>query len=111
MANDSLAGPREGLYDTVAVVDCRSLFPANMEAMSMRAPLRYVQSCTTCGRLLEVRVELLGKPIACPHCHAQFTASAAQRAPLTTPAAADSGDALLERANRVLADADVMLQL
>lgn len=35
----------------------------------------FVRSCPTCGRNLEVRVELLGRAVECPHCSAEFTAS------------------------------------
>jgi DNA-directed RNA polymerase subunit RPC12/RpoP len=32
------------------------------------------QECATCGRTLQVRVEYLGRQIACQHCGAQFEA-------------------------------------
>ena len=35
----------------------------------------FVRSCPTCGRALEVRVELLGKRVECVHCGANFTAT------------------------------------
>ena len=35
----------------------------------------FVQSCPTCGRQLHVRVEYLGLPIMCRHCHAEFVAT------------------------------------
>jgi DNA-directed RNA polymerase subunit RPC12/RpoP len=34
----------------------------------------YVQECPTCGRNLQVRVEYLGKRVACQHCGARFLA-------------------------------------
>ena len=34
----------------------------------------YVQECPTCGRSLQVRVEYLGKRVACQHCNAKFEA-------------------------------------
>lgn len=34
----------------------------------------YVQECPTCGRNLQVRVEYLGKRVACQHCGARFDA-------------------------------------
>ena len=34
----------------------------------------YVQECPTCGRSLQVRVEYLGKRVACQHCAAKFEA-------------------------------------
>jgi DNA-directed RNA polymerase subunit RPC12/RpoP len=34
----------------------------------------YVQECPTCGRNLQIRVEYLGKRVACQHCSARFEA-------------------------------------
>ena len=34
----------------------------------------FTQECPTCGRRLEVRVEYLGKQVACSHCRAAFCA-------------------------------------
>lgn len=34
----------------------------------------FVRSCPTCGRMLEIRIELLGRVVACQHCSAQFRA-------------------------------------
>lgn len=34
----------------------------------------FVRSCTTCGRSLEIRVELLGKKVECVQCGAEFVA-------------------------------------
>jgi DNA-directed RNA polymerase subunit RPC12/RpoP len=34
----------------------------------------FVQECPTCGRRLRVRLNYLGKRIACRHCGAQFAA-------------------------------------
>lgn len=41
----------------------------------MAAGTFFVRSCPTCGRALEVRVELLGRQVECVHCGATFTAS------------------------------------
>ena len=35
----------------------------------------FVRSCPTCGRNLEVRVELLGRDVECVHCGASFVAN------------------------------------
>lgn len=40
----------------------------------MNRAMYYTQECSTCGRRLEVRVELLGRRVECPHCHSQFVA-------------------------------------
>jgi DNA-directed RNA polymerase subunit RPC12/RpoP len=41
---------------------------------SMASGTFFVRSCPTCGRKLEVRVELLGRQVECVHCGANFTA-------------------------------------
>lgn len=58
----------------------------------------YVQPCPACGRNLQVRVDYLGKGIACQHCSASFVAQQATR----TPRASESGLALLDRADELL---------
>lgn len=35
----------------------------------------FVQECPTCGRRLQIRVEYLGKLVACQHCRGQFEAA------------------------------------
>ena len=35
----------------------------------------FFQECPTCGRHLRIRVEYLGKVMACAHCSRTFTAS------------------------------------
>lgn len=40
----------------------------------MIRPTLFVQECPTCGRRLLVRIELLGRTVACQHCQAQFLA-------------------------------------
>jgi hypothetical protein len=34
----------------------------------------FVRSCPTCGRHLQIRVELLNRPVECTHCTAVFIA-------------------------------------
>ncbi len=34
----------------------------------------YLQSCPTCGRRLQIRVEYLGRKVVCYHCRAMFVA-------------------------------------
>lgn len=58
----------------------------------------YVQPCPACGRNLQVRVDYLGKGIACQHCQASFVAQQATRTPLPS----ESGLALLDRADELL---------
>ena len=59
----------------------------------------FVQECPTCGRRLHVRVNYLGKRIACRHCGAQFAACDPQ-SPDYPPA--DSSLALLARVDQLL---------
>ncbi len=58
----------------------------------------YVQPCPACGRSLQVRVDYLGKGIACQHCQASFVAQQETR----TPSPSESGLALLDRADELL---------
>lgn len=64
----------------------------------MPSSVFYVQPCPACGRNLQVRVNYLGKGISCQHCKATFVAQQASR----TPAASESGLALLDRADELL---------
>lgn len=62
--------------------------------------LRFGQSCPTCGRRIEIRVELLGRSVACPHCNAEFTASEQQ------PRQASGDQVLMDRVERALRRSD-----
>lgn len=35
----------------------------------------FVRACPTCGRNLEIRVELLGRNVECVHCGAKFNSN------------------------------------
>ena len=41
----------------------------------MGSPVYYHQGCPVCGRMLRIRVTLLGKRVYCQHCHGQFVAA------------------------------------
>lgn len=41
----------------------------------MASQTYFVRACPTCGRSLEIRVELLGRKVECVHCTADFTAT------------------------------------
>jgi len=59
----------------------------------------YVQECPTCGRSLQIRVEYLGKRVACQHCAAKFQAcdpSSENYPPM------ESGISLLARADELI---------
>jgi DNA-directed RNA polymerase subunit M/transcription elongation factor TFIIS len=58
----------------------------------------YVQECPTCGRNLQVRVEYLGKRVACQHCGARFEASD----PSTSSYPSDSSLSILARADELI---------
>jgi len=64
----------------------------------MPSSVFYVQPCPACGRSLQVRVDHLGKGIACQHCQASFVA----QQPVRTPRPSESGLALLDRADELL---------
>ena len=59
----------------------------------------FVQGCPTCGRRLQIRVEYLGKRVACQHCQGTFVA--AETSTLRGESV-DQGSALLRRANELL---------
>ena len=61
------------------------------------------QECPTCGRHLKVRVEYLGKKVACQHCCGQFEACDPESSHYPP---CESGLALLKRADQLLATAD-----
>lgn len=46
-----------------------------MESSNMASGTYFIRSCPTCGRHLEIRVELLNRDVECTHCGANFTAS------------------------------------
>lgn len=60
----------------------------------------YIQECPTCGRSLEIRVEYLGKKVACQHCRGRFIA----RDPaLEDTEVMDPYSSLLRRVDQLLA--------
>lgn len=65
----------------------------------------FLQHCPVCGRMLQVRVSLLGQRVYCQHCGGGFVAMDAQMqsAPgAESPPATDRVDELLERAASIL---------
>ena len=59
----------------------------------------FLKECPTCGRSLEIRVEHLGREVACLHCRGRFIASISG----SRRHAAPESESLLTRANRLLA--------
>ncbi len=64
----------------------------------------FVQECPTCGRRLQVRLEYLGRVVACQHCNGKFEASDPALAPDPLATSAE----LLTRADELLASADTL---
>lgn len=61
----------------------------------------FVQDCPTCGRRLQIRVEYLGRKMACDHCHGRFVA----RDPSSVSRGVSESD-LLRRAEELLQSLD-----
>ncbi len=47
----------------------------------MGTKISFTQACPTCGRQLSINVRLLGRKVACQHCHAEFAAAPAREHP------------------------------
>jgi len=62
----------------------------------MSSPTRFLQTCPTCGRRLEVRVEHLGRELTCQHCRGRFVATHEDYT------SAEGTTALLRRADELL---------
>ncbi len=45
------------------------------EEIVMQSSTRFTRSCPTCGRLLDIPVEQIGRRIRCSHCQAEFSAT------------------------------------
>lgn len=68
----------------------------------------YHQNCPVCGRMLQIRVQLLGRAVYCQHCGGGFVALDDHTAPSFVGGAkstADRADELLERAALMLEQA------
>jgi RNA polymerases M/15 Kd subunit len=68
----------------------------------MASGMFFVRPCPTCGRHLEIRVELLGREVQCRHCSAEFTATQQCETPWIDMAV----DRVLARAERYMASLD-----
>jgi len=64
----------------------------------MRGATYFLRDCPTCGRKVQIRVEYLGRRVACRHCHAVFEATDPM---LDTQQPSDS--TILKRAEQLLA--------
>jgi hypothetical protein len=75
---------------------------------AMSRDVYYHQRCPVCSRMLQIRVQLLGRRVYCQHCGGGFLATDEPSAPSCGGAfqsAADRADELLERAALVLEQA------
>ncbi len=68
----------------------------------------FIQECPTCGRRLQVRVNYLGKSVACKHCQGQFIASDPDGQSMSYDE--ESGVLLLDKVDELLATADAWKQ-
>lgn len=69
----------------------------------MASGMLFVRPCPTCGRQLEIRIELLGREVQCRHCSAEFIASARNETPWIDLAV----DRVLARAQRYMTSLDL----
>jgi hypothetical protein len=68
----------------------------------VRSPVFFHQHCPVCGRIVRVRVSLLGRQVYCQHCQGRFVAADPSMAN-SRPTLAEAGvDDLIERANSLL---------
>jgi hypothetical protein len=74
----------------------------------MNAPVYFHQGCPVCGRMLRIRVTLLGKRVYCQHCRGGFVAvdpSMGSAAPSAERVPDSMVDELIERAELMLQQA------
>jgi hypothetical protein len=72
---------------------------------AMTRDVFFLQHCPVCGRMLQVRVNLLGSRVYCQHCGGGFVAMDEQMRPdigASSSSVVDRVDELLERAALVL---------
>lgn len=70
----------------------------------MNQSSHFIQQCPKCGRSLRVRVEYLGRQVACQHCQGRFLACDPES---PQHSLSDSGLSLLRRADELLNRAGV----
>jgi hypothetical protein len=89
-------------------VAIRVVEASSTEGGMVRSPVFFHQQCPVCGRVVRVRVSLLGRQVFCQHCQGSFVATDSSMGdlPPTTPVSPSAGtDDLIERANELLARA------
>ena len=73
--------------------------------MSSNSLVRFIRSCPTCGRRIQIRGSLLGRVVACGHCNAEFVASSSDE----MPGQVDEATRLMERVDSMLSQSQAGL--
>jgi hypothetical protein len=92
-------------FRSAAGVSARVILP---EVIIMSKAVYYLQRCPVCGRMLQIRVNLLGQQVYCQHCGGGFVAIDEPLHPAgdrTAKSTADRAEELLEKAALVLQQA------
>jgi DNA-directed RNA polymerase subunit RPC12/RpoP len=66
----------------------------------------FLQVCPTCGRRVRVRVEYMGKQVACQHCHGRFEARDPETTGMALPREVTP---IIDRVDELLASADAWM--
>jgi hypothetical protein len=90
-------------FRSAAGVSTRVILP---EVTTMSKDVYYLQRCPVCGRMLQIRVNLLGHQVYCQHCGGGFVAL---DEPLH-PAGDSHGKSTADRADELLEKAALVLQ-
>jgi hypothetical protein len=70
----------------------------------MSSSVRFAKVCPTCGRTLQIPVDLLGRDVCCHGCGAAFKATASNEV------RARAGEDIDQRVDRLIQEADKQLQ-
>jgi hypothetical protein len=71
----------------------------------MPSSVRFAKACPTCGRALQIPIELLGKDVCCHSCGAAFRATQSGSGGQTYPAK----ECIDQRVDRLIQEADRQL--
>jgi hypothetical protein len=82
-----------------------SWFDTRLENTPMSNSVRFAKSCPTCGRTLQVPVDMIGKEVCCHGCGASFCASLTENGRTL-----NSYEGIDERVDRLIQAADQQLQ-
>jgi hypothetical protein len=93
------------MASVVISVANRVVEASSTEGGMVRSPVFFHQHCPVCGRVVRVRVSLLGRQVYCQHCQGSFVATDPSMADGQPVASVPLVDDLIERANDLLARA------